>query len=289
VCTSSSVYIIVYVRDCLCHDGGMFRHNLDIIGCVLVTLLTVLLALSFPDTFSQSYALLGLMIILLTPGYVLTTLNALRRFYLTLALSILSTWLIQFLFGTPLWYSHWALMTATFSLFMVFIGGLAIVRRSRIRQDEQFSLYRMPPPNRTNILTTLGLVAILALIVGLSNQLPRREPFTEFYILGPDKSNHYPVQLTPGEPYELTFGVRNHEDRTLSYRLVVPDFRVAESVYPFTLSNEQTWEQKILLAAPSGAGQTKVPFTLFIQEQAVPYRQLHLFVNLVPSSAEVAP
>lgn len=48
------------------------------------------------------------------------------------------------------------------------------------------------------------------------------EPFTEFYLLGPDgKAGNYPTNLIEGQQGKVIIGVINHEHNTTNYQLIV--------------------------------------------------------------------
>jgi uncharacterized membrane protein len=266
---------------------AMLRRNTDLVGCVFVTLSLILVLLWLPKDFLITYGLLGFFIAFIPLGYSLATilfpqkisLSLLRRLYFSIAFSILVMWFVSFLLVSRLWYDYFIGIAVVFCLLVLIIGSLAIFRRELTTNNQAF-LTRTPLLKWTDILSTFGFIFILGLLFNLSSQSQPSQPFTEFYILGADPTDPYPLQLTPGQRYELTFGVRNHEGELVNYRLKGPSGLANEFIYPITLRNEQTWQDKLALTAPTGQGSTKLSFELYSDKQLKPYRQLHFFVNI---------
>ncbi len=208
------------------------------------------------------------------------SLSWLRRFYFSSTFSMLVLWFVSFLLTSRFWYENSIAIPIMFCLLVLIVGSLAIVRRELTIANNQALLTPTPLLKWTDILSTFGFIFILGLLLSLSSQSQPSEPFTEFYVLGADPTDPYPLQLTPGQRYELTFGVRNHEGELVNYRLKGPSFLDNEFIYPITLGDEQTWQGKLALTAPSGQGSTKLSFELYSDKQLKPYRQLHFFVNI---------
>ena len=73
----------------------------------------------------------------------------------------------------------------------------------------------------TAMLLVVLAVCIAATIYLIITPKPT-EPFTEFYILGPNgKAADYPHYLRKGEKASVIIGIVNHEHRTLNYTITV--------------------------------------------------------------------
>jgi uncharacterized membrane protein len=120
-------------------------------------------------------------------------------------------------------------------------------------------------------------------IISLASVLRPKETFSEFYILGPEgKLENYPSELKPGEAFQLTFGIANHEGRSQRYRIMTSNQAGSTVILETEVADGETFEQTLTLEAPQSSGRTKLPFDLYIDDLTEPYRSLHLFIDLKP-------
>jgi len=134
------------------------------------------------------------------------------------------------------------------------------------------------------LLVSIGSVGYLAV-----NPPETTEPFTEFYILGPDgNASGYPTNLTVNESGEVIVGITNHEHRTQSYTVLVA---LANSTVEQTtrVADGETWERQVAFS-PRTVGQQQVEILLYkgdaVNPTASPYRQLRLWVNVTQPTRE---
>ena len=136
----------------------------------------------------------------------------------------------------------------------------------------------------SQLLTVVLLLSVIASIGGVAyvTTTPDQtdEPFTEFYILGPDGvANEYPTQLTPNESANLTVGVTNNEHSDRTYTVAVIDDRSVIEERNIDVAAGETWEDEITLRFETPLTHN-LRIMLFvgddIGELTDPYRELRL-------------
>ncbi|WP_331233299.1 DUF1616 domain-containing protein [Natronorarus salvus] len=155
---------------------------------------------------------------------------------------------------------------------------------------------------RENPLSVLLVLSMLLAVttLGFAVAVPNDgERFTEFYLLtdGPDGpvAGEYPAELVEGEPETLLLGVENHERRPLGYEVDVEIQRVESDGGEVTvLERERLAELRLVLShgesttiehdvAPEMTGERlRLYYTLSIEGSDEPYRELYLWVDVVP-------
>ncbi|UCH85993.1 MAG: DUF1616 domain-containing protein [Dehalococcoidia bacterium] len=272
------------------------------IAWALATTLIVLLA-----PFAEPARIgLGLVFVLFLPGYVLVAalyprkddLDLVERLALSLGLSIAVVPLI----GLGLNYSPWGIrlnpILAFVTLFIVLAAGVATYRRLILPSDEAMRIpanLALPKWPRLRLADRLlGLVLVLALAglgVGayfLATSSTGSEEFTEFYVLGPGgKAEGYPREVDVGDIFTLIVGVVNHEGEEASYRVQATIAgQPAARVDSLHLANKEKWESPLVLMATQPGSDQKVEFVLYKGEDDVPYRTLHLWLDVEGSPPE---
>ena len=261
---------------------------LDLILACTLTLVTVALVVAFPEGQSPLRIALGLMTVLLAPGYVLSAalfpkkddLDGVERLALTLGLSIA----VVPLLGLVLNYTPVGIRLVPISVALtLFVLGMTIIAvlRRRLAAPEQFYLPFSSLAFRANIAVAIVVATLLGGIIALAGALRPTERFTEFYLLGPaGRLEGFPSSLSPGERFTLIIGIGNHEGVDQQYELRIPfQDRPISFTSPVIPAGER-WEAPFTLTAPSGAGRTRLPFYLYRLGDTEPYRSLHLFVTL---------
>jgi uncharacterized membrane protein len=266
------------------------------VGLALATSLVVLLA----PFVEPARVGLGLAFVLFLPGYVLVAalyprkddLDLAERLALSLGLSIAIVPLI----GLGLNYSPWGIrlnpVLAFVTLFIVLAAVVAVYRRLTLPSDEAMGIpanIAFPKWPRVGMAhRLLGLLLLLALAglgVGayfLATSSSGSEGFTEFYVLGPDgRADGYPRTVDVGDKFTLILGVVNREGEEVSYRVEATIAgRQALSLDSLHLANNEKWERPLVLTAtPEGSNQ-KVEFVLYKGDDGMPYRALHLWVDI---------
>jgi len=272
------------------------------IACALVTTLIVLLVpFAGPARIG-----LGLVFVLFLPGYVLVAalyprkddLDLVERLALSLGLSIAVVPLI----GLGLNYSPWGIrlnpILAFLTLFIVLAASVAMYRRLMLPVGEAMAIpldLLLPKLQRLRLADRLlGLLLVLALAalgVGayfLATSSAGSEEFTEFYVLGPDgKAEGYPRTVDIGDKFTLILGIVNHEGEEASYQVQAKMAgRLVVSLDSLQLANNEKWERPTILTATQPGNNQKVEFVLYKGDSSVPYRTLHLWLDVEGSPPE---
>jgi len=146
--------------------------------------------------------------------------------------------------------------------------------------------------SRASVLTAgLALAVGLALLGVVSVSMTptvSSDPYTEFYVLGPNGSaSGYPINLSIGETGSVVVGITNHEGTDQSYRIEAAyDDRTLET-YSLTVAHEQTWEQPVSFEAQS-AGRKQLDLFLYRAGSpngtGEPYREARVLVIVTRDS-----
>jgi uncharacterized membrane protein len=253
---------------------------------------------------------LALAMIVLAPGYSLVAalfparedIDVLERMALSLGMSVI----IAPLIGLGLNFTDWgirlepiAVCLAAFSIATVLIANK---RRLDMPEESRFSPHLMKtvkamfseafPKNAR--LTEKALTAVLLLSIILSVSViayvivfPQYgEKFTEFYILGPNgKAENYTTSYHLGDSGTFIIGVANHEQRNVSYNVIVQleNNAMTKTLYTdnMTLADNQTLERTTHLTPDMIGTNMKLQFLLYKDgNTSSPYRECHVWVNV---------
>lgn len=111
------------------------------------------------------------------------------------------------------------------------------------------------------VLLVLSLGAVLYIAV---NPPETTDPYTEFYILGPDGvAADYPTELEPGGSGTVIVGISNHEHEDRTYRMVVTWNGSTTVDRTVRVQDEETRELTLNLTAPATPGRYRVRFELY--------------------------
>ncbi|AKB42398.1 MAG TPA: DUF1616 domain-containing protein [Methanosarcina vacuolata] len=278
-----------------------------IMGLVLLTDIFVLTP-GINETMFRN--ILGLPLVLFLPGYALiaalfpakSDLDGIERVALSFGLSIAVVPLI----GLGLNYTPWGIRTLpiliSLSAFTFIMCGLAYLRRISLPENEAFNIsfkaaalslkgeiMETSDSRLDRALTVFLIISILLSIATLAYVVvsPKEgEHFTEFYLLGPEgKADNYTTNYTLGQSGTVIVGVVNHEYRPVNYTMEIKlenkSLFLPENVKHINLAHNATWEEPVTIMPPVEGKNLKLQFLLFNDtEKSVPYRDLHLWVNV---------
>ena len=276
-------------------------------GLVLITNVFVLVPV-LSGSFLRTC--LGIILVLFLPGYALAgalfpakkDLEGIERAAISFGLSIA----IVPVLGLSLNYSTWGIreipVLTEFSVFILLMCAIAYYRRRLLPEAEAFgvpfktSYLNMKaeilekPESKTDktlafilILSILASMGSLAYIIGSPKE---GEPFTEFYILGSNKTtSDYPTEFLLGEKGTVTVGIINHEYRPVDYTMDVKfenrSLSLPDNQKKIRLEHNMSWEKPITFTPPFEGKNMKLEFLLFNEtEKTIPYRNLHLWINV---------
>lgn len=138
-----------------------------------------------------------------------------------------------------------------------------------------------------NKVLTVLLILVLLGAIGSTiyiTTIPKGEKLTEFYILGLDgKAGNYPKEIVIGEEGKVIVGIVNREQMPMNYRLSISMNKTAlKEIGSIKLKPEEKWEQIISFTPVIPGDNQQVDFSLFKNEETVPYLGLQLFINVIP-------
>jgi uncharacterized membrane protein len=137
---------------------------------------------------------------------------------------------------------------------------------------------------RDRMLTVTLIAAAVAAVVMLSASIanPQLEPFTDFYILGPDgEAADYPEKLAAGEEAEVLVGIVNQEQEPVSYRLAIMiEGSLVREAGPLTLEHKERWQEVVAFTPDRPGDRQKVEFWLYRLDRDEAYHHLHLWIDV---------
>jgi len=158
----------------------------------------------------------------------------------------------------------------------------------------------------TKILLILILIILALLSSGCEEKMnaePRteslQEPFTEFYILGPEGiADNYPTDYVLGENGTVIVGIVNHEQKPVNYTLEVELEGMSLPLPPdhqyINLEDNETWEKAVTITPPFEGKNMLLGFSLYNENEkkivegeiCPPYRDLNLWINVSQNLSE---
>jgi uncharacterized membrane protein len=290
--------------------AGNRKPSLDLLLVAGLVLLTdaFMLVPALSGSFLRTY--LGVLLVLLLPGYALTSaifpakkdLDGIERAAISFGLSIAVVPTV----GLGLNYTIWGIreipVLIVLSVFTFLMCAVAYYRRSLLSETEVFEvsfkdlffgtnsdIFKNSESETGKILAAGLIICIVASVGSLAYIIenPKKgEKFTEFYILGSDKkAENYTTEFLSGEKGTVTVGIINHEYRTVDYtmdvRLENHSLSLPENQRKISLENNMSWEEPVTFIPPLEGKNMKLEFLLFNEtDKTTPYRDLHLWINV---------
>lgn len=243
---------------------------------------------------------LGFVVVLLCPGYVLQAtflprakdLGLPGRLALAFGLSAaLLPPIALALSRTPWGIQAWPLLLSLTGLTCL-LAALGLIRQRALPPEPPAE----PAPaesykdwwqaqDKVNQSLLVGLAGALVLAggatLGLMLAAQTRTHFTEFYVLGQaGLGQDYPRVVAAGQPFTLTLGIRNHEGTTVHYQVYAqtPQYALGPSV-SLTLADGTT--QLLALGLTVSSVSETEPLQLILErvDHPAPYRTLHLWLK----------
>jgi uncharacterized membrane protein len=274
------------------------------VGLVLIALIAVWVE-GMPAPLLLPRLLLGLVYVLLVPGYALQAalfprrddLDGPERLALSFGLSVAVVPPMALLLDALPWgIRTWPIVTIE-TLFIAACAGMALWRRRRLPEEERFTpalefdrqAWWAEQDRTTQRLFRLLGIALLLFAAGAAAIIFIPKPgerLTEFYILGPEGlAENYPRQAVVGQPLTVTMGIANHEGVSAAYTVEVFNGgqRIGQAG-PVFLPSEDAIEQSIAFAPVEVGEDVKVEFFLYRDGGTEPYRSLSLWIEVTEES-----
>ncbi len=241
---------------------------------------------------------LGIMAVLLLPGYSLTAavfphaddLEGNTRLAFAFALSFAILVVIALALNYSPWGFAFTPIVVAVTTWTVSVTALAWWRRSRLSPPERFGVslglggYRLAGGSGRLAFTALVAVLLLAGTALALTLSARPAPLTEFYILGPEGlAEGYPREVDAGAPWTLTIGIVNREGAAAAYRLQVRSGGTTlASADPIALGSGKSWQGPISVTLSDAGKNQQVELVLFKDPGVQPYRLLRLWLDVTP-------
>lgn len=286
------------------HTNGLNHIFFDLLTILVWTTITFIIIIL--DIDSNMRPILGIVVVLFIPGYILievlfpkrNDLYNIERFALSLGLSIV----VVSIFGLLLNFSYGiSLNTMATSIWIYTVIFIFIIahRRSKLSEDEKFSLsfYKIygsivnniKPKCRTDIILTVILIMTALIAIGMMYYVMTTpkigEKFTEFYVLNTSgKADRYPTDLKLDNPYELLIGISNREYSIVNYTVQIAlnkdGLTSILASKELILDHNQEWKENMTFVPDKEGDGMKLEFWLFKESNFTePYRRLYLWVN----------
>ncbi|TFH03777.1 MAG: DUF1616 domain-containing protein [Methanosarcina sp.] len=280
---------------------------LFVVGLVFLTDIFVLIPI-LNESFIRT--VLCLPLVLFLPGYALiavlfptkTGLEGIERAALSIGMSVAVVPFIGLGLNNTSFGIREVPLLASLSVFIILTCAAAYVRRRQLPEDKTFGIsfkasarsllaevLGKPESSTEKLLRTFLAISVLALVgsVAYVSIVPHeQEPFTEFYILGPNgTADNYTTEYVQGESGTVIIGIANHEHRAVNYtmdvRLENRSLQLPENLKYIKLDDNTTLEEPLEIT-PSFEGENmELEFLLFNEtEKDVPYRDLRLWINV---------
>ncbi len=247
---------------------------------------------------------------LFLPGYALIAmlfpeksgLEGMERIALSVAMSVAVVPLI----GLALNYTPWGIretpLLASLSAFTLLLSAVAYARRRQLPADRTFEVplkvsalsliagVLEKPKSKTEKTLRIILALSFLVLIGTGAYITlvpqEREPFTKFYILGPDRmAENYTTEYIQGESGTYIIGITNNEYRTMDYtvevRLENKSLLLPENLQHIRLAHNTTLEEPLEITPSIEGKNMQLEFLLFNEtEKNVPSRDLRLWINV---------
>jgi uncharacterized membrane protein len=276
-----------------------------------IILLTLIIAgnSGMPEPLPTIRVILGIIFVLLVPGYALQSvlfphhgeLDSLLRLAYSFGLSIAVLPPIFLILNTLGLGVRFPGIAVALGILVLICAAIALFRQWRSTDEEKsgiaFSLDIRgwwASQDRTSrwLYGILGLAlssaAVSAILV--SREKPG-EHFTEFYILDAQGlSMDYPREVAAGQPIVFNLGIANHEGERSQYKIVVARSgeQALATAGPISLAAGETWEGSVAFElTQSGSGQ-QINFLLERVGSPWPYRTLMVWLNVDAPEESIA-
>jgi uncharacterized membrane protein len=246
-------------------------------------------------------------LVLFIPGYCLlaalfpkdSEITRSERIAFSFGISLAVVPLIGFFLNFTLWGIQLDPIVISLGVFSLVTVIIAFFRRAYLPPEERFRVRfseirdrignELFPAGGSRIERLLSGVLVLVILIALLTTIyvlviPRGgEPFTEFYVLGENQTaSGYPDSVIAGENYPLYVGVKNHENRDVTFMI--------ETWMGHTEFDTMTNTSRISAMDPSdylsftlGDNQSAIiPYNLSVQETGYDSVEFLLFNETVP-------
>lgn len=285
----------------------------DLTASALISILTlVVIQLSFLST--QGFiAPLGLILVILIPGYLFvlslfpgrSDLGSRRRALLSLGFAALLAALASLVLAfTPRGLQP-ASLTTVLSLLALFLSAFAYARSSELPSRKRFTLWskrgsrsgrkfarasRAVPKGQIVSLffvLLIGALATVAFTLNANQSSSSEKEYTEFDVYWPKGTEYEAASLPTGSRVTALAKIFNHEKDSVNYILRLTYNNTSLFSENMMLSRNQSWEGPVSGILNGSLGRQRLDFLLFKEGNlSTPYRQDQLWINLTEAKSD---
>lgn len=251
-------------------------------------------------------AILGVIFVLVIPGYVLISalfprrqsLGNIERFVLSVGASMaIITFVGVILNFTPLGIK---LLPAEVIMvcFIVFTAGIAWLRRRRLPFENRFSPSSITDPikkvlvteNRNSKQKNIIYASIVFVVLGslaamyTMSSLSSGPPDNEFYLLSAQgTTDNYTRTLHLGEPVAIDAVIVNHQSNSLDYAIKVEvNGQEVATDDQILINPKQKWQKQLSFVPQTIGANQKVEYMLYSTDNAsIPIDQLYIWIDVI--------
>ncbi|KKH16887.1 DUF1616 domain-containing protein [Methanosarcina mazei] len=276
-------------------------------GLVILTDIIVLI-----PVLNESFIriVLGLLLVLFLPGYALVALlfpaknglEGVERAALSIGMSVAIVPLTGLALDNTSFGIREMPLLASLSVFIILACAGAYIRRKQLPENKAFEVsFKKSASSIVEVLgkpessTEKTLRAFLAIslltLAGATAYVSifphQHDPFTEFYILGPEgKADNYTMEYVQGKSETVIIGIANHEHRTVNYTLDVrlenKSLALPENLKHIQLEDNKTLEEPLEITPSIRGKDLELQFLLFNEtEKEIPYEDLRLWIDVI--------
>ncbi len=259
-----------------------------------------------PEPLPTARLFLGIIFILLVPGYALQSalfprradLDTLARLAFSFGLSIaILPPIFLLLSALGLGIQFWVVAIAL-SLFVLICAAVAILRQRRLPEIEKPGLtlaldvkgWWVSQDRVSHVVyVILAFAFAVAAFSGVAVALEKPgQPFTEFYLLDSQGlAEDYPREVTVDTLVVFNLGIASHEGQTSLYNIVAARAGAQSTALamagPISLADGATWQGALTFALPQTGNGEEIDFLLERVGSPWPYRTLRVWMNIVPA------
>jgi uncharacterized membrane protein len=279
-------------------NSPKLRGTYDLLAIVALTALLTICVVFIPSVIPR--IIIGLPSVLFFPGYAFIaalfprkeSLTSIERVALSFGLSLAVVPLLG-LFLNYAWEISLYPLLISIAGFVAAMCLLAYFRRRQLAPEQRFVpniSVRLPSSGKQSrldrALTAVLVVAVAAAIAAVIYVGVRPKPgddFTDFYLLGSSGTvGNYPTDIKLGADANVTVGIANHKGKDITYQVRMSiggaELKVIEGI---ALHDGEKWEDNVVLTPTKAGDDQEVEFLLYRDGGSEPYRELHLWINVI--------
>lgn len=267
-------------------------HHLDLLVAAVIALLMAATSLLLPDLASPLRVGMGMLLLLLLPGYCFMValfphrddIGSFERLAISFGLSIVVVPVVGLVLTNTPWGIRFESVALALTACVIVAALIAFLRRLQLEPSLRFLPTVGSRFLRSLVFATLGVGVVISLAIAFQVG----NTFTALYLIGSEgQLEAYPSHLRPGEPFSVTVAIENREWRAQRYRLDASlDQELVSTLDRFQVRKGEIWTSELSLSAPLQPGRHLLTVDLFRGRSRRAYRQVHLELTVLAVAAQ---